>query len=590
MSLLWWAPAHGAFAATSAVTQPRPPVTSSSFPEESQGAAPVDGDGLIPNPQTPTGQPISAPTSCTVEFDATSGDTAADVNTWIASNENTITTTTTVCLTGTFTSPIHVWSKDSKALLVLAPAPGQSATLDLGTAKQKDVDPNEYESDAGGISLVDSRSVEVYGLTIENYMFDGTAQTPSGILVEVRSDVTTTNQSTTPHLSACYLNGGSCSDIYLFDNTVENIRNTADEDTSSKSDCNNQNVDAYGIAVISAGSTDAAHALQHVVIEDNTVSATRTGQSETVTVNGDIEDFLVYGNTIHDTDNIGIDTIGWEQGKFTSDVSQARHGLVADNTVYDVDTYSNSAYGRWDSTAGVCEPIAENAAGIYDDGAAYIWIDQNDVWNTDQGIDVDVEKSYGYTDYILVSWNTVEDDPGTSAGDPSLGETEPPGVSGQSQVAGHAYVGLYVEEFGKGSKLTDVYVHDNTIQNQSQWFLDRKNDGSPVVDLGGATGTWSDVQVWHNTIIGLDTSTGSTNTDKYNALLEVDQQPKAGVVINCNDYENLTTNANSVNGNFALPTNNWLTLAQWKTHNKHGWDADSMVGGFSSKCPANTIQ
>ena len=46
-----------------------------------------------------------------------------------------------------------------------------------------------------------------------------------------------------------------------------------------------RHVDGYGIAVIAAGSATSP-ALQHLVIEGNTVTRTRTGQSETVTING----------------------------------------------------------------------------------------------------------------------------------------------------------------------------------------------------------------------------------------------------------------------------------------------------------------
>jgi hypothetical protein len=322
------------------VTQPTPTVSASDFATEPEDQAPTNGDGLIPNPVTPTGAPVGAPDSCTVTFASANGATSATVNTWIADQENTITTPTTICLSGTFNQPLHIWSKTSAALLEVAPAPGGTATFDLGTVQAPDTNPNQYWSDAGGISIVDSESVEIYGLTVENYTFDGTTQSPAGIYVTTRSDTKNTNQAKVPHLSACFLNGGSCSDIYIIDNTVTDIANTADENYTTKSDCNNQNIDAYGIAVIAGGSA-TSQKLQHVVVEGNTVTGTRTGQSETVTFNGALEDFLAAGNVIDDTDNIGLDTIGWETGG-----AQASHGYVYDNTVFDVDTESNAAYGK----------------------------------------------------------------------------------------------------------------------------------------------------------------------------------------------------------------------------------------------------
>src|SRR6202021_814968 len=148
-----------------------------------------------------------------------------------------------------------------------------------------------------------------------------------------RANTTNTVQTNYPPLSACVLNAGACGDIYILDNTIQDITNTADENTTTQADCNNANVDAYGIAAIAAGSATSPP-LQHLVIEGNTVTGTRTGQSETVTINGDITDFLAAGNSIHDVDNIGLDTIGWETG-----TAQARRGLVQANTIYNIDTY-----------------------------------------------------------------------------------------------------------------------------------------------------------------------------------------------------------------------------------------------------------
>jgi phage terminase large subunit-like protein len=565
--------ASAAAAPAATVTQPAPPVSASAFPVEPSGTAPADGDGLIPNPATPAGAPIAAPASCTVTFTAASGgSTSAAVNSWIAAHENSITATTVVCLSGTFTTPVQVWAKSATALLEIAPAPGSAATLSLGQVAAADTNPNQFWPDSGGVSIVDSRSVEIYGLTVQNYTFNGTAHSPAGIYVTVRSDTASTSQSTVPHLSACFLNGGTCGDIYLIDNTVQTITNTADENSTTKADCGNGNVDGYGIAVIAAGSATSQH-LQHLVIEGNTVTGTRTGQSETVTINGAVTDFLAAGNVIHDADNIGLDTIGWETG-----TAQASHGLISGNTVYNVDTWSNDAYGKWSSGACVARP--ENAAGIYDDGAAYIWISDNTVWNTDQGINLDVETNGKETDHLLVSGNTVYDDPGTAKSDPSTG-TNPPGFPGASSVAGHDPFALYIDAFGSKASITDVYVHDNTLRNQSQYYL-TPGDGMPVADLGGL---WSNVQIWHNTIEGLGA------TDRYNPLLEVDKQPSGGAnTVDCNDYANLSAASNTVNGNFALPSNDWLTLADWQAHNGHGWDADSATGGFSAACPAQSLR
>jgi hypothetical protein len=201
------------------------------------------------------------------------------------------------------------------------------------------------------------------------------------------------------------------------------------------------------------------------------------------------------------------------------------------------------------------------------------------VWNSNQGINLDVENAGRSTDHLLVSGNVVHNDPGTSNGVPSTG-TRPSGVSGQSTAAGHDIFAFYLDAFGTASSISAVYVHDNAFLNQSQHYL-QPSDGMPVVALAGR---WSNVQLWHNTITGLGPA------DRYNPLLEVDRQPFGGSnVFECNRYVNLSTSSNTVNGNFALPTNNWMTLAQWKANNGHGWDAHSAVGTFASECPTQSI-
>ena len=276
---------------------------------------------------------------------------------------------------------------------------------------------------------------------------------------------------------------------------------------------------------------------------------------------------------IHDADNIGLDTIGWETG-----TSQASHGYVTGNTVYNVDTWSNAAYGKWSS--GTCVARPENAAGIYDDGPPTSGSTATPCGTPTRASTWTWKPRARKPTTCWSPATPCMRTRGTSKSDPSTG-TNPPGAGGTSTVAGHDPFALYIDAFGSNAKITDVYVHDNTLTNQSQFFL-TPSAGMPVVDLGRI---WSNVQIWHNTITGLGA------TDRYNPLFEVDKQPNGGTnVVDCNDYGNLSTTGNTVNGNFALPSNDWLTLADWQAHNGHGWDADSAVGGFSANCPSGSIR
>ncbi|MHB1554776.1 MAG: hypothetical protein ACYCSX_17475 [Acidimicrobiales bacterium] len=541
------------FAAGSPRRPLQPPVTASDFPIEPRGAVPADGDGLVPNAATPDGSVLGARPRCGRMFDSAAGATSTTVNAVIARVENRLRAPMVLCLAGTFRRPIRVWGKYSTALLTISAAPGHVATLRLGAVRPQDVSRFDHTgSDAGGVSITGSRDVAVEGLTISGYHTTGPTFTPAGILVEVRHDL--------GHTSACFLHGDhACSGIYLLDDTVSWIANRADSMARSKRDCGNSGVGAYGIAVLSYGDS-AAGALQHVDIEGDTVEHTRTGQSETVTVNGDVTDFLVSANRVYDTDNIGIDTIGWETG-----TSQASHGIVSGNVVANVDTWSNRAYGKWNGSA--CTPLTENAGGIYDDGAAYIWIRHNTLWNTDQGISLDVETPRRTTNHLLVTANTVLDEPGTSIGDPSDG-ANPPGIPGTSSVAGHAFDAFYVDAFGATSTIADVNATGNVFTNESQFYGARSAQAAPVVDLGGR---WRTVVVWGNVIRGLG------GADRRNPLVEVDRQPLRGsvAVVDCNEYEKMAV---SPNPNFVLPDGTgFVSLSAWRRGNGHGWDARSRV-------------
>jgi hypothetical protein len=542
-----------AWAAGSPRRRLQPPVTASDFPIEPQGAAPADNDGLVPNAATPDGRALGVLPRCSRTFDAAAGASSTTVNAVIAHVENRMRAPMVLCLAGTFRKPIRVWGKYSTELLTIAAAPGRAARLRLGAVRSSDVSRFDHTgSDAGAVSITGSRDVAVEGLTISGYHATGPTFTPAGILVEVRHDA--------GHTSACFLHGDhACSGIYLLDDAVRGIVNRADTMDRSKRYCGDPQVGAYGIAVLSYGD-GAKGALQHVVIEGDTVAHTRTGQSETVTVDGDVTDFLVSANRVFDADNIGIDTIGWETG-----ADQARHGIVSDNVVANVDTWSNHAYGRWNGS--VCTALAENAGGIYDDGAAYIWIDHNTVWNTDQGISLDVETPGRTTNHLLVTANAVLDEPGTSLGDPSVG-TNPPGVPGRSSVAGHAFDAFYVDAFGAASTIADVYATHNVFENESQYYGARSPQTAPVIDLGGR---WRTVVVVGNTILGLGTG------DRRNPLVEIDRRPLAGsvAVIDCNEYERM---AASPTPNFVLPDGTgFVSLAAWRHGNGHGWDGHSRV-------------
>lgn len=549
-------------AAPAGVRQPPPPVVAADFPIEALGAVPRAGDGRIPNPTTPTGTPASVAPRCDLVVRGGQANSGDRVDALVAGLENRLRAPEVICLAGRFDEPIRVWGKFDPEPLVLEAAPGHEAVVAPGPARPDDVSSGEFDGVAAAVSVVGSTAVEVRGLTVTNYWAKGTSETPAGILVEVRGP----GYGGPP--SACLTRGTHhCGGIYLLDDHVSDIANRADEAHDERRWCGNSSVDAFGIEVESYGRGQDA-ALQHVVLEGDSVTHTRTGQSETVAINGDVEDFLVADDTVADTDNIGLDIEGWYNG-----TTQASLGLVEHVTVADVDTWSNAAYGTWDAREGRCLPFSPNAAGIYDDGATHIWIADNVVAQTDQGISLDTETAGGSSSAILVTGNLVWDSAGTRRGDPSSGPN-PPGVPGRSAVAGHAYDAFYVDAFGPRTSISDVYAADNVFANASRFFGGRRLHHNDVVTFGGR---WSHVELWDNTIVG------GGGADPWTTLLGVDTRPVTvrGSVIDCNEYEGLSPRAPA----FSLGGLQAGILPSWQRRNGYGWDHHSTLD-TRPDCPA----
>jgi hypothetical protein len=569
-----------------------PPVTQSSFQLEAVGSLPVDNDQRIPAPSTPPPPVCTAPILTAPSDGAITALQARidnDVAAGVAFKGDTI------CLNGTFRAPIHVREKFSTELLTIASAPGAAATFDLAgraPSYSTDNDPNEFDNgDLGAIEVGDSRDVEIYGLTIENWKTSDINLAPAGIYVTTtRTDANAGDSGVTE--SACYTKSpdGVCGDIFIYDNTVKAVETTA-PGCGDLGDGNYGN--AFGIAVKAFGD-NSAQSLQHVVIEGNTVTQTLTGQSETVTVNGDVTDFLVAGNTITDVNNIGIDAIGWETGGAAlaggHSASQARNGLIIDNHVSNVDTRLNPGYGI--ASGSSCNPGDMDAGGIYVDGASHLWIDDNTVIDTNHGIELNAEDQDGqpgeFADQLLVTGNTVADGVGDGFGEPTKPYDD----------AGHAYaafiVGGEADNAGDSSSVRNVYAHGNTFTNQSQFFVDPTQppppDPAAVVLFEGG---WGDVWLLGNTI------TGNGSSDELNPLLEVDTSPgfsptaAPGVVVDCNSYGGSST----VSNNFLSPTDGWTPFSGSGSYQRDNglptselgvapprWDADSASSGPSS-CP-----
>ena len=151
--------------------------------------------------------------------------------------------------------------------------------------------------------------------------------------------------------------------------------------------------DAHGIAIYGTSSTAS---INNVTIDGNELYDLILGSSEALVVNGNVEQFTISNNTVHDVNNIAIDCIGFEGTSPSVSTDQARNGNITDNLIYNVSSYGNPAYG-----------LTYAAGGSYVDGGKDIIIDRNIVHNADIGIELASEHSGKSTSNITVRNNLI---------------------------------------------------------------------------------------------------------------------------------------------------------------------------------------
>jgi hypothetical protein len=150
------------------------------------------------------------------------------------------------------------------------------------------------------------------------------------------------------------------------------------------------NEDAHGTAVYGTGNSEST-AITNVIVEGNTIENMRTGSSESIAINGNVKNWEITGNLLRHINNIAIDAIGGEgtapvktlNGRvLPGDLDAARYGFIEHNTVTDMSTLTNPAYGSEHSWAGA----------IYVDGAHHLLIADNQVTDAEWAYDIGAEN------------------------------------------------------------------------------------------------------------------------------------------------------------------------------------------------------
>lgn len=160
---------------------------------------------------------------------------------------------------------------------------------------------------------------------------------------------------------------GSGTDIQITNCEFDNIGWT-DSKTTMPTSSNSAH------AIIFVGTTSTS--LSNIYIGGNSIHDCITGYSESLTITGNVENFLIENNTIYGNTNIGIDCAGhfsWTGAP--DDVNYARSGIIKNNIVSDYE-------GPEDLDA---------AGGIYIDGGSWITVENNTVFNYKVGFSIGCE-------------------------------------------------------------------------------------------------------------------------------------------------------------------------------------------------------
>jgi parallel beta helix pectate lyase-like protein len=307
---------------------------------------------------------------------------------------------------------------------------------------------------------------------------------------------------------------GAGSHIELLKNNVHHI-----EQNFQGRDAPGQGGNGFGIAVYG---TDAKSPITDLIIDGNEVHHLKTGSSESLVVNGNVTNFRITHNVVHDNNNIGIDVIGFERTAPDPAVDQARDGVVSGNLVYNITSKGNPAYRN-----------DESSDGIYVDGGTRILIEQNVIHDVDFGIELASEHKDRATSYVTVRNNLVYHchTAGVSIGGyaPERGRTD------HCTVINNTLYENDTSATGSGEFQMQWNMADNIFANNIVYAGSRclitlnksqvKSDQPPVnIDhnlyycaSGSNASTWKDSAA---TVTGFENYVQSTGNDRHSRFLD----------------------------------------------------------------------
>lgn len=253
------------------------------------------------------------------------------------------------------------------------------------------------DGNAGLFLITDRRHVTIQGFEIRNYQTNSRSLVPAGIWIS-----------------------GAAHSINIISNRIHDIGNEYHQGSTQGN--------AFGLAVY--GNTRTP--ITNLVIRGNELFNLRTGTSESLVLNGNVANFEVSGNRIHDNYNIGIDFIGYERTCPDANLDRVRQGVCRDNVVWNCSTFRNPAYKEY------------SCAGIYVDGGTDILIESNRTFRCDIGVELAAEHKGRATSFITLRNNLI-----------------------WSNSMGGIFLGGYNSKVGRTENCTithNTLIHNDTLQ------------------------------------------------------------------------------------------------------------------------------
>jgi hypothetical protein len=403
--------------------------------------------------------------------------------------------------------------------------PGQTAVID-GTGVSCCSSNGEGGNGIQGlVNIVNQSYLTVSGFEIRHYTTSSENDVPTGVWIT-----------------------GSGTGIQILNNRVHNITTTSEK-----------NGNAFGISVYGTSKTP----ITQLVISGNEVYDLRTGNSESVNVDGNVTYFRITNNLVHDNDNIGIAAIGYE-GVGPIGYDEAMYGEISGNTIYNISGITNPGEG-----------YEYDADGLYCDGCAYVTFERNVIIQTDYGIETTSENQICQTNGT--EWSGPNNTGTAAKGkSPCYGRyaTVRNNIFYNSNACGNS-IGGYAHASkngghsnGGGSSFHDVFVN-NTLYNNATQPGNESEGGSTgefqiQYQVGSAQGN-----VYENNVV----YAGVYNTWIFSFVPFSPTYPAPPATLDWNLYNSA---AGYVAGNSIWwgNDNTYKSFSQWQT--RSGEDANSL--------------